>query len=467
MYGFADSQDLHKICPVFLKNGNLSDSLSFVLTTADYNYFRGLPMTYAPAIEIVDADAPWPPRWYALHPTDTATDLTTSGLILLNASIQNDRFLFFTVIPTGANMNSLAILICNRNMEVIDTFYRPGKEIDSHDFKLSANGDMMYFAGHDTMIDLRGLSHEEADSAVRLVYETIEIAEAKGKTLFSWNPLMQLGLNAVYLPYRHSPGVMSGNKIFEWSHGNSICYDYDGNILYSFKHIGIGKISRTDGHVIWHIDRNKQKINSQSDALPIFLQHDLQVVKDDQGNISYTILSNGDDEHEQCMAYQFKIDFDAKGTPVLRILKKVAAEKIPNTGGGANFDLKENGDYLFNYGLFKQDTALKERRLFEYKEEKKNLVAEYTILPSIFAYRIHKMTEWRPSRPQIIAQNGQLKTAAKSTAYTWYRLSGPGMKTITKIGEGDKYTPKETGDYCVAAKYGIGWAVSRAFHYTK
>jgi hypothetical protein len=112
--GIAHAQELHKICPISLKGPIPADSTSFVLTTADYDYFKGMPMKYAPAIEIVDADAPWPPRWFALHVSDTASDLSTSRSIILNAGVQSDKFLFFTVITIGGHMNNLAILICNR-----------------------------------------------------------------------------------------------------------------------------------------------------------------------------------------------------------------------------------------------------------------------------------------------------------------------------------------------------------------
>ena len=463
----ALGQELNKICPISLKKGT-GDSSSFLLTIADYNYFRGLTVKYAPSIEVIDADQPWPPRWFGLHPCDTASDLTTSDRIMLNASIQNDKLLFFTVIPNGGRANNLAILICNKNMEVADTFYRSNGEIDSHDFKLSANDDMMYFAGHDTIMDLRRISNDAADSVVKLIYETIEISDAKGKSTFSWNPLVQMGFHAVYLPYRHAPGVMSGNSTFEWSHGNSLQYDYDGNILYSFKHIGIGKISRTDGHVMWHIDRIKQKANSQSDVIPIYLQHDLQVVKDAQGNIFYTILSNGDDQHQQCEVYQFTVNYDKKGTPVIKLIKKIAPiEKISNTGGGGNFDIEADGNYIFNYGLYKQDTTLKERILMEYKNEKNNTRTEYAIAPSIFSYRIHKMTEWSPSRPVISNKNGALISDSKAPAQKWYRLSGTDLHTVNYAGKGDTFTPKEEGYYCVSVKSGFGWAVSRPFKFDK
>ena len=466
--GRAHAQELHKICPISIKSPASADSFSFVLTTSDYNAFQGKKIKYAPAIEIIDADEPWPPRWFALHPADTSSDLATSTSIMLNAGNQADKFLFFTVISTGANRNNLAILICNKDLEVIDTFYRPGKELDSHDFKLSDNGDMMYFPVHDTIMDIRKLYKNNVDSAVKVIYETIAIDDSKGKNIFSWNPLQALGLDAVYLPYRYAPGVMSGKNVFDWSHGNSIDYDYDGDILYSLKHIGIGKISRADGHVIWHIDRNKQKINAASDPIPIFLQHDFHAVKDEQGNISYTILSNGDDEHPECKAYQFTVNLDKNGVPVVRFIKKMSPiDKVSNSGGGANLDKEKNGNYLFNYGLFKQDTTLKQRPLFEYDDTKSNKATEYTIEPDVFAYRVHRLTDRRPARPVIMEKNGKLIADRKSSAIKWYRLSGTDLHTVEYVGDGEKYTPKEDGYYCVNEKYGIGWSVSRPFKFVR
>ncbi len=351
---------------------------------------------------------------------------------------------------------------------MIDTFYRPGKEIDSHDFKLTANGDMMYLPVHNITMDLRQTYHNSTDSAVRMIYENIQIDDASGKSIFNWDPMKELGFDAVYLPYRYAPGVMSAHTSFEWSHGNSVSYDYDGNILYSFKHIGIGKISRADGHVMWHIDRNKPKFNILSDSIPLYLQHDIQAEKDEQGNVSYTVVSSGDDEHPHCVAYQFKVEYDKNDGPVIKLLKTILpAVEIPNAGGGGNFDLEPDGNYLFNYGLFSQDSVLKSRALFEYRDEKNHVTAEYTISPSIFSYRVHKTTDWRPSRPVIIEKSGKMIADSKASVIKWYRLSGTDLHTVEYTGDGEKYAPTEEGYYCVSVKYGIGWSVSRPFKFKK
>jgi hypothetical protein len=463
----ACAQELHKACPILLKKSTPPDSSSYLLTTADYTFFRGGTIQYAPGIEIIDAAAPWPPRWFALHPADTAEDLSTSRFIMLNAAAQSAGLSFFTVLPNSDGKNNLTIVSCNKKMEITNTFYKAGKEIDSHDFKVSGNGDVMYFLVHDTTMNLTHVYKNRADTAIKVIYESIEITNAGGETVFSWNSFAALGFNAAYLPYRYAPGVMSGGTTFEWSHGNSLEYDTDGNILYSLKNIGIGKLSRTDGHVIWHIDRKKQKANAQSDAIPIYLQHDLQYVKDSAGDESYTVLSNGDDEHKTCEAYQFTVSFDKKGEQVVKLLKKISpVQHISNTGGGGNFDEETNGNYLFNYGLFLQDSALSERLLFEYKNKKSNTTTEYNIARNNFAYRVHRMAGWRPARPQVTVKNGLLATDAKG-AVKWYRLSGKDMQTADYISESENITPTPNTYYCAAVKYGIGWSVSPAFQFVQ
>ena len=262
---------------------------------------------------------------------------------------------------------------------------------------------------------------------------------------------------------------MSSHQFFEWSHSNSICFDYDGNILYSYKHIGIGKISRADGHLIWHIERNKQKSNKYSDAIPIYLHHDLQAVKDPQGHESYTVLSNGDSLHPECRAYQFRVDFNEKGEQIVKLINTYTpSETISNTGGGGNFDEDGDGNYLFNYGLFKQDPSLTERPLFEYKYSKDKSAIEYSIAsPLVFSYRIHKVGSGRPPRPVIEIHDGRLYTSMRSDVYAWYRLSGADKKTVTKVSSNPKYIPSEDGYYCVAVKYGMGWSVSSPYKYSK
>jgi len=296
--------------------------------------------------------------------------------------------------------------------------------------------------------------------AINMVYQTIEIAGPDGRSVFSWNPLTALGFDVIYLPYRYTQGVRAAHSTFDWSHGNSLHYDYDGNILYSFKHIGIGKISRADGHVIWRIDRNKQKINSFSDSLLIFLQHDLQAVRDASGNITYTVLSNGDSLHPACRGLQFTVNLNDQNEPVVKLIKTITpSEEIPNTGGGGNMDMDKDGSYLMNYGLFDQDTTLLARTLFEYKDAKNKRSAVYQTSPTIFTFRAHPMNGWRPSRPVISSKGGQLSTDTKLKILKWYRLSGTDLKTVTFLGEGEKYSPQEDGFYCVASKFGLGWSV--------
>ena len=467
-YGAADGQSLSKISPVTLKKGSLSDSLSFVLTTLDNNLYKHKPLLYASGIQIIDADAPWPPRWYALHSSDTSAQNKPTMMLMLNAVYDSGHLRFLTLATDHNNTANVAVLACDKQMQTKDTFFAYHKLIDSHDFLPAADGGMIYFAVHDTVVDIRQAYHDPTEFAVDMLYQTIEIADSKGKSVFSWSPLSALGLDAIYLPYRYTPGVRSGHSSFDWSHGNSLHYDYDGNILYSFRHIGIGKVSRADGHVIWHIDRNKQRINAQSDSLPIFLQHDMQAVRDPRGQISYTVWSNGDSAHPYCQGFQFTVNINDKAEPIVKVLKTISpSENIPGTGGGGNMDVDIYGDYLLNYGLFTQDSTLSERSLFEYKDVRSGKLGLYQTSPTIFSFRVHTMDGWRPARPVISLMGTQLYTDIKSNTLQWYRLSGAGLKTVKYLKESETFTPTENGFYCVASRLGIGWSVSRPFKYTK
>lgn len=465
----TQAQQLQKVCPISVKSGSLPDSVSFFMTVADYDFFRGRKMHYAPALEIVDADAPFPPRWYALHPGDTAADFTTSWMVMIDAAVKDSGFSFFTILNSASGKKNMSIAYCGKDMAIRDTFYKEGGELDCHDFILAPHGEVVYFLAHEQMVDLRKAYNNEEDSAVKMVYETIEISDSTGKSVFSWDPLKRLGFDAVYLPYRYALGTMSDHRRYEWSHGNALKFDYDGNILYSFKHIGIGKISRADGHVIWRIDRKNQKINAQSDEIPVYLQHDLNCAKDENGNEYYTVVSNGDDDHQHCVAYKFTVSFDSKGVPLVKLLGTIQpAEPIPNTGGGGNFDPEINGNYLFNYGLFKWDTTQSQRTLFEYRDEKNHSTVLYKIPASLFSYKIHKVSaQWRPARPLVSLTAGRLSTDPKWREARWYKLSGPDHQTVEPLGKGQAIKPDQEGYYCVAARYGMGWVVSRPFHYLK
>ena len=466
----SDAQSLESIIPINCTQNSLPDTASFILTATDYHLWLNQPIRYASSIQIVDAGNTWPPRWFVTAPVDVnMREAGEMGLPITNASDQNGEVIFANAIFkkyfNGNPGMQQAILMCNHQMELIDTFFKPGREIDGHDFAINENGEKLYFLSCDTFVDMRGFFGNNSDSMVSVRYESIEIADKKGKTIFRWNPIENFGIDGMYKPYIYERSVMNNQVNLGWSHGNSLCWDADGNILYSFKYIGVGKISRTDGHFMWRVDRNNQKPGADSDSLPIFLQHDLKVVKDLNGVNTYTVLSNGDSLHPHCTGYQFTVSGNMHD-PHLRIVKSFTATgNIPETGAG-NYDVEKNGNYLIHYGIYKGDTV-NNHILFEYRDKDNRLLSQYSVMPYGFCYRVHKLDNWQPPRPVIKKKGGALIAANEGTNGAWYKLSGEGLKTVTVAGSGNKLSPVESGFYCLVVPYGIGYAVSTPFKYSK
>jgi hypothetical protein len=464
----SEAQYLDHVAPVNIGRDNLTpgDNTSFILSAVDYKFYIGQPTPYSNTIQIVDAAKPWPPRWFASTPL-AVNEYPTGGeaTALIDASVQNGKLSFFSLIDTRDDKGDLgrkqSYLFCNDKMMITDTFTTVERAIDGHDFKASADGEKLYFLPKQSTVDMSSITHDAQDKALQVFYEEIQIADKKGNVIFRWDPIQKLGLDATYLPYRYVEAVISNRDQYGWGHGNSLSWDEDGNILYSFKNIGIGKISRADGHIIWRIDRSKLKINQQSDELPIYLQHSFQWVKDADGGEHYTILSNGDSTHPHCFAYDFAVRIQ-DGNTIVKVLRKIkAAEDLPNTLGGGNYDEMANGNYVFNYGAYWAKDSTIGRPVFEYGD-KKHLLSQYTVPYTVICFKAHTYDNPRPPRPEIKAA-GSVLTATGLRNYKWYQLSGKDLNTVKEVGSGPTYKATEKGTYCVTAKYGIGCSVSEPY----
>jgi hypothetical protein len=462
------AQILDHVVPISIVKSDLtrSDSTSLVLTAIDYNFYIGQSTPYTSTIQIVDAQKPWPPRWFTSKPfnVNEYTEPGDAGT-LLDASVQNDKLTFFSLLDIKSSNGDMAhkqsYLSCNKNMMLSDTFTTAQSAIDGHDFKVSPAGEKLFFLPREKKVDMTGFTHESADTAVHVLYEEIQIADKKGKIVFQWDPMQKFGLEASYLPYRFVEASGSGGDQYSWSNGNSLAWDEDGNILYSFKNIGIGKISRTDGHIIWRIDRSRQKINKYSDELPIYLQHSFQWVKGADGGSYYTVLSNGDSLHPHCIAYQFTVKVE-KDEPVVKIIKAIRpSEDLPNTLGGGNYEESSDGRYVFNYGAYWAKDPNVGRPVFEYGD-KTHVLAKYTVPYTIICYKVHSYESQHPPRP-VIKATGNVLTATGLKNYKWYKLSGNGLTTVKEVGVGTTFQAKDKGVYCVTAKYGIGCSVSETY----
>ncbi len=460
-----NAQSLESIVPVRLTQGHMPDSVSFVFTATDFNYFVDLPATFTSSLEIIDANAPWPPRWFM--PASYNSSLRFTALMPLNASIQENKLSYYTVFrhysAEEKQTARVAYIICNEDAEPIDTFYGD-YEPDAHEFRLMSNGEKIYFDVSNQKVNLKDLFG--IDTMKYTKYENIIISNSRDTVVFYWNAYQHLGIKSAYIPYCDTGNIFTSSKSFEWTQGSSVCFDYDGDILYSYKNIGIGKISRRDGHIVWRIDRNKLQPNALSDTIPIFLQHDFKSVKDAKGNIIYTVLSNGDNLNPQTRALEFTLQWTADSMPIFKLVKKIESPKNIQMTTAGNFDLEKDGNYLLSYGFYKGDTT-SNHTFMEYRNSKDNVVAAYSISPHGFYYRVHKTGPWGPKRPEVIEKDGALKCVSGASG-TWYKMEGKDLEALKPVVKSAAlFRPKEKGYYCVAVPSGVGYAVSKPFNYSK
>ena len=383
-----------------------------------------------------------------------------------NASIQNGKLVFFTVIDTVVHHKRLnpplGYVICNEHLEAIDTFVGNGVEMDAHDIYLYTNGSKAYFEVEDTLADVQF----KATHLNKIANDNIEIIDAKGNVVFHWNPYLRLGINSMYPGYCCAGGRIFSNHDggMNWARGSSLCLDFDGNILYSYRGVGIGKISVKDGSLMWRIDRNTQKLNEESDIIPIYMQHDFKSMRDAKGRIIYTLLSNGDETHDTVAAYQFTVEKNKQGRYVAKLIKKIMPSvRRPATLAG-NYDIDSRGRYILNYGFCLSDTSLKGNKpLFEFRDKDDKILNRYESQNLTASFRAHEISAIRPTRPQIIAQGQFLTTKDGKANHVWFQLYNDGNIRAERVGVGAKFKPRGRGSFCVTSKYGVGYAVSDAY----
>jgi hypothetical protein len=69
--------------------------------------------------------------------------------------------------------------------------------------------------------------------------------------------------------------------MINWSHLNSVRFANDGNIIYSYRHIGLGEINVKTGEIMWKLGgKDIEKSISLPDSARYYLQHDFSQGED-------------------------------------------------------------------------------------------------------------------------------------------------------------------------------------------
>jgi hypothetical protein len=119
----------------------------------------------------------------------------------------------------------------------------------------------------------------------------------RGEPLFEWNPFDHFSITDLDSTLRLSSSV-------NWTHGNSLELDEEGNLLVSFRSLGeITKISTATGEVVWRMGGLRNQFTFAGTAMPPFArQHSLRLTADGE----LVMLDNlGDPTASRVERYRF------------------------------------------------------------------------------------------------------------------------------------------------------------------
>lgn len=415
----------------------------FIFNTIDNHVRFGAPSRYPSTVQIIHPLRPFPPIFFANIPLEGMdTGLFQDARFHPAAG----TFSFFR----KSGKTGGAYYVSDTGFVIRDTFAANGR-IDGHAFEINAQGEYLYMTVTDTVLNLAAFCGNASDTAVTVLTQLIQIADKKGRVVFTWNPLMHLPFSDTYLPCYDIQATGSMEKGWNWSHANSLRFALDGNILYSFRHLGAGKINRHTGRVMW-------KLGGKTPTIPVpqggeyYDQHDFH----ETAPGVYSIFSCGDEDHPS-RAILYRIDEHTFTAEIMKIVTPSAAVYTLGTG---NYEISDDGLCVFSYGRY---ACMEERqRLFEISDTSGRLLAAYSAPCLNSSFQVHRIQHWVPAQPGIINDSGTLSLSGSHAAVCWYEIDG---SRAVHLGNGGTFRPVKKGVYVATAPKGFGWIVSKPYNF--
>ncbi len=464
---------LNKLCPISstVYDKAAVKGMNLLLNTKDFTpiYNPGHGTSLTSTVQLVNAAQPFPPLWFQMgNPeTDTAGFAATSFLADIKIQKNNGNLTFYKFLPDNF---SGRISIDTANLIIIDNLstYKTSPDdlmmmnIDLHDYDIDAEGNKLFANQLQRKINAACLSGLEGDSVRKAVMNDIIILNPKDSVIFKWNPLDHLSACEMNWNYRNS-SLKYGDAI-NWSHVNSVKFANDGNILYSFRHIGIGKINRKTGEIMWKLG-GKDSLNAISlpDTAGYYLQHNFIQREDGM----YSVFSNGDSTHHYLEGLVYKIDAVKK---TATLISRYKPEPFIYSEALGSYDCKDD-TCIICFGMYLPKYRYKDSQEMGQILVGKKIIASISGPPMNFSYQMH-MTKWAAAqrRPKITLKRSILSSDTKEGLhdYTWYKIDST---SAIPVGTGITFSPAASGKYVVEAQQGTGifisFLVSDVFTYTK
>jgi hypothetical protein len=166
-----------------------------------------------------------------------------------------------------------------------------------HDILLEPGGGYWLLCDETRTTDL---SADGGAADARVTGNVIQHIGASGELLFSWNPFDHFAITDL------DPAERAGAAV-NWTHGNAIDVDGDGNVIVSWRNLGeITKIDGRTGAVIWRMGGARNEFHFFNTSTPPFArQHAARAI----GRGELLLLDNvGDPGESRAERYAFSED---------------------------------------------------------------------------------------------------------------------------------------------------------------
>jgi hypothetical protein len=472
------AQDLEYLPPVVDPGVSSDTNISLIVGTIDYARFgrKAERKPYMNSMQIIDADQTWPPRWYVATALYTPEMFREDSILRrlrfyhLGYSQVSDGYLSYLYLaPADPKDNSsklkfgYSFILLDQHMNAVDTINsrilyngKLGK-----DYYTNPNLEKLAAVEMDTVLDFSKVTGNKKDRAVKSNFWIIEVLDMHDKVKFSWNPLYRLNPSLFEIKERLAQDNQDPDGI-RWKKINNVFWDYDGNILYSSE-VGIGKISKSDGHVIWQVNSSGSPFIKDANNLKCYTPTAFLMRKESKGSVVYSFFEKGMDS--LCPPQGVVFEQDKASLKIKNIqYTPPAMHYVPSGHGGFEYN-PDNGAYAMDYGVMqdRDSSSSGPRAAMDYKTG--NGHKTILELPKWnYAFGFNFLENWPvPARPVIKKEGAQLIAVGDMKQWTWYKLEGAQNTTITRVGNGPSIKPEKGAAYCVAGPLGIGYAVSRIY----
>jgi len=401
--------------------------------TTDYGYYFATPFSllttptpgHYPRAVILDKDGYI--TWYS----------TNNTVRYFNFQYQPDTNLFSCYFWN----NPFGYVFMDSTFNIVDTvsMYN-GLPINLHEFQILPNGNIIYFAYKDSVMDLSAYTFGgvQGSATTHVAGDVILEFDQAHNLVFQWSSFNHISTTETYDQY----GYYANS--FDYIHSNSISIDVDGNILASYRNLNaVYKINHSNGNVIWRLGGKLSSFTFPNDT-GFCGQHDVRCYP---GGI-ISVFDNATTLN-QCRAVMYSLDTVA--WTATKIWEYKPDPAFPSTAMG-NHQITADSNHLIDFGESRRPYSS-----MDFVDNMGNKITQIFFEDSILSYRIYvQKVPYTFPRPKITCTLGtnaiNLFAPAGYQSYKW-----------STGATSDHITVSDTGVYQVWVNYGIGMLGSKPF----